>query len=124
MLYPNCPYIFFRNGKKIKSYYTAWNNAFKRAGIKKKRFHSLRHTALTNMTRVGIPTLVSKKISGHKTDAVFERYNIVNEADLKEAAEKLSRRIEDRQTNLSRKAVEKDLSDTELSKPSFDMEKK
>ena len=43
------------------------------------------------MIRRGVPQKTARTVSGHKTDSVFERYNIVSEDDIRDAA----RRIEE-----------------------------
>ena len=80
----SCPYVFHRNGVRIKHYNRAWRTARMKAGLPGKLMHDNRRTAARNMDRAGVPRQIAKQITGHKTDSMYNRYNIVNEKDVRE----------------------------------------
>jgi integrase len=98
------PYVFHRNGKPIRSYYDAWRAACRRAAVEKRvgletvirprllgrTPHDFRRTATRNLIRAGVPQHIVMKLCGWKTDAMFRRYAIVDERDLRDAVTKLA----------------------------------
>jgi hypothetical protein len=45
--------------------------------------YDTRRTAAHNMDLAGVPRQVATQITGHKTDSMYNRYNIVNEKDVR-----------------------------------------
>jgi integrase len=84
-----CPYVFNYRGKQLSEIRTGFVKACVKAGLKGFHFHDLRHCAVTNMRKAGVPEGVIMSVSGHKTHAVFRRYDQVDRMDRKEALEKL-----------------------------------
>ena len=79
------PLVFHRHGNRIEHYNRAWRTACTKAGFPGKLMHDKRRTAARNMDRAGVPRPVAKQIMGHKTDSMYNRYNIVNEGDVRES---------------------------------------
>jgi integrase len=75
----DCPYIFQYRGKQLKSPRTGFENARHAAGLDHVNIHDTRRTAIRNMTNAHINKRDAKQISGHKTDSVFDRYDIASE---------------------------------------------
>jgi integrase len=84
-----CPLVFHRNGERIKTFRTAWKNACKAAGCPGNLIHDMRRSAVRTFERAGVPRSVAMSIVGHKTESIYRRYAIVDEAMQREAAARL-----------------------------------
>jgi integrase len=83
-------HVFHHRGRPIVNYYKAWHKACDPAKLADRIPHDIRRTVVRNMVRAGVVERVAMQMTGHKTRAVFDRYHIVSDSDLKEAAKKLS----------------------------------
>jgi len=68
-----------------------WKSACESAGVLELKFHDLRRTAVRNMRRAGVPQVVRMRITGHRTDSMERRYNIVDIEDIKTARQLMER---------------------------------
>ena len=51
--------------------------------------HDCRRTAARNLIRASVPERVAMLLTDHKSRAIFDRYNIINEQELLDAGDQL-----------------------------------
>jgi integrase len=82
--------VFQRDGVPVRRWRVALRDACRAANVPHRLLHDCRRTAARNLVRAGVPERVAMLLTGHKTRAVFDRYNIVNEQELMTAGERLA----------------------------------
>ncbi|MDA2918597.1 tyrosine-type recombinase/integrase [Desulfobacterota bacterium AH_259_B03_O07] len=102
---------------------TVWNNALKKSGIEKCRFHDLRHTFISNLIvreKEDFATVMS--ISGHRDISMLKRYSHTHEEAKKIAISKLEKglKFETMDTYLDTKAKIEDKGDSEIIDLTYD----
>jgi integrase len=84
------PYVFhYADGKRIADFRGAWDAARTAAGYPTALLHDFRRSAVRSLERAGVPRSVAMARVGHKTESIYKRYAIVDEAMHREAAERL-----------------------------------
>jgi integrase len=82
-------YVFERApGKPVKDFRGAWLKACRDAGLGARMPHDFRRSRARHLSRLGVPEKVIMDLSGWRTRAMFDRYNITSRRDLAEALEK------------------------------------
>jgi integrase len=89
--YPAGPWVCHYRGERLRRVQKKlWDKISTRVGLTDKLFHDLRRTAISNMVRRGISERIAMEISGHRTRSVFDRYDIVSEADIRDAGTRMN----------------------------------
>jgi integrase len=83
--------IFHRgDGLPVGEFKKSWATATKKAKCPGKLFHDLRRTCARRLLAAGVPQVVARELTGHRTSAMFDRYAIVSGADVLAAQKKVT----------------------------------
>jgi len=77
--------VFHRDGKSVQEFRKSWATACKLAKCPGRLFHDFRRTCARDLIRSGVDETVAMRITGHKTRSIFDRYNVTDTDDLREA---------------------------------------
>ena len=86
---PDSPLVFHRDGIPVRRWRTTWRTACQAAGVPTRFLHDCRRIAARNLIRASVPERDAMLLTGHKSRAIFDRYNIINEQELFDAGDQL-----------------------------------
>jgi integrase len=89
----DCPYVFHRAGKPIRSFRKAFKAAAKAVGREGLLPHDMRRSAVRNFRKAGLSEGDGMMLSGHRTRSVYERYNIRDDRDLTESMSRVQEHL-------------------------------
>jgi integrase len=78
-------HVFHRRGQPIGDFRKAWARACKAAQVPGRLVHDLRRTAARDFRRAGVSEGEIMRLCGWKTRSMFDRYNVIDSADLSRA---------------------------------------
>jgi integrase len=81
-------FIFHHGGQRIVDIRKNWASAIRAAGLPHYVFHTLRHSAIRAFDDAGLSRDVAMSLSGHKTQAMYSRYNVSDVARKRTALER------------------------------------
>jgi integrase len=89
----DCPYVFHRAGKPIRSFRKAFKAAAKEVGHEVLLPHDMRRSAVRNFRKAGLSEGDGMMLSGHRTRSVYERYNIRDDRDLTDSMNRVQEHL-------------------------------
>ena len=91
--------MFHIEGRRLDAsgagpFYRPWRAACRNAGVLgadglPKRPHDFRRSAVRNLETGGVPRSIAKRLVGHRSDSMYDRYPIIIEDDLRAAVRQL-----------------------------------
>lgn len=82
-----------KSKKPMVSFFHAWKNARKRAGLEDVRVHDLRRTGATNLWESGADLLTVSKVLGHRSLKYVQVYSVASDARLLSAVDKAANAV-------------------------------
>lgn len=83
------PWVFHLEGERIASFRDEWGTAVKETGLPWLLPHDMRRSAARNLVRAGVSERVVMELCGWRTRAMFDRYNVTADDDLRDGVGRL-----------------------------------